>query len=255
MLAGIVWQRLAWHLHGAIRMRHIVTIIAMSLALPASADPQPAPPAGPPATQVQHRFSPPASSPLNSAVPTATVPAPCSPSCAEPPPRYVPGETIIVRDKLPPKTLPHPRKNYHRMAPPYSDEAIDRDVWAKAWVLLDLDARGVVTRVKLLKRPGYDLDQIAIEHAFSLRFDPAEDASGRPVATELLWSMEWPSYWWLVDMDEPPNRIPDRAATVPCRGSGPMSMDSLHPTYRDCSRADLRKITTEPWLTRADSGS
>jgi hypothetical protein len=173
------------------------------------------------------------------------------PALADPPPRYVPGETIVIHDSLPPKVLPHPKKNYHRMAPPYSDEAIDRDVWAKAWVLLDIDARGVVTRVKLLKRPGYNLDSIAVAHAMKMRFDPAEDAKGNPMPTQLLWSMEWPSYWWLVDLDEPPNRVPPRAEHVPCAGSGPMNLGSLHPGYRDCSPPpDLSKISGEPWLTK-----
>jgi hypothetical protein len=168
------------------------------------------------------------------------------------PPRYVPGEVIIIRDvqKPPPKVVPHPKKNYHRMAPPYSDAAIERDVWAKAWVLLDIDAHGVVQRVKLLKKPGYDLDQIAIDHAMKMRFDPAENDKGEAIPTQLVWSMEWPSYWWLVDMDEPPNRVPDYAGYVPCRGSGPLHMDSIHATYRDCSMPDYSLIASEPWYTK-----
>ncbi|NVB85121.1 MAG: energy transducer TonB [Kofleriaceae bacterium] len=166
------------------------------------------------------------------------------------PPRYVRGETIIIRGTAPPARAPAPKKNYHRMAPPYSDAAIERDVWAKAWVLLDIDTSGAVTRVKLLKKPGYDLDRIAVEHALKMRFEPAEDARGNPMATQLLWSMEWPSYWWLVDMDEPPNRVPDSAIHVPCRGSGPLHMGSLHPTYRDCSSPDLTRIDQEPWIAK-----
>src|SRR5262245_56921510 len=46
------------------------------------------------------------------------------PARADVPPRYVRGETIIVHGTAPPKVAPRPRKNYHRMAPPYSDEAI-----------------------------------------------------------------------------------------------------------------------------------
>jgi hypothetical protein len=176
------------------------------------------------------------------------IPMPPPPGEQEPPPRYVPGETIIIRDKAPPKVLPHPRKNYHRMAPPYSDEAIDKDVWAKAWVLLDIDARGNVSRVKLLKQPGYGLDQIALDHAFKMRFDPALDANGRAMATELLWSMEWPSYWWLVNMDEPPNRVPDYAQNMECAGSGPLAFGRIHKVYRDCSMADLTRLDQVPWV-------
>ncbi len=176
---------------------------------------------------------------------------PPAPGEQEPPPRYVPGETIIIRDKAPPKVLPHPRKNYHRMAPPYSDEAIDSDIWAKAWVLLDIDERGKVARVKLLKQPGHGLDQIAIDHAFKMRFDPALDGQGRPMASELLWSIEWPSYWWLVNMDEPPNRVPDYAENMECAGSGPLAFGRLHKVYRDCSKPDLTRIDRVPWSVPA----
>lgn len=173
---------------------------------------------------------------------------------AESPPRYVPGEVIIVRDREAPRpsVLPHPKKNYRRMAPPYSDDAILRDVWVKTWVLLDIDARGVVNRVKLLKKPGYDLDQIAIDHALKMRFDPAEDAKGRAIPTQLVWALEWPSYWYLVTMEHPPNRVldPERVRYIPCYGSGPLQMESLHPTYRDCSEPDLSKISSEPWYTK-----
>ncbi|HUS28076.1 MAG TPA: hypothetical protein VMZ53_06190 [Kofleriaceae bacterium] len=185
------------------------------------------------------------------------------PAAADPPPRYVPGETIVIEGKAPiPKVAPHPKKNYHRMAPPYSDEAILKDAWSKAWVLLDIDAHGVVKRVKLLKRPGYGLDEIAIAHAMKMRFDPAEDAQGYAIPTQLLWSIEWPSYWWLVDLDIPPTTVPDfvndpdhfktaPGFTVTCKGDGPLQMGSLHPTNRDCSGpppvSDFNKVA---WVTK-----
>ena len=193
----------------------------------------------------------------------ALVLASASTAAADPPPRYVPGETIVIHGKTPPpKVLPHPKKHYHRMAPPYSDEAILSDAWTKAWVLLDIDAHGVVQRVKLLKRPGYGLDAIAIAHAMKMRFDPAEDAQGYAVPSLLLWSIEWPSYWWLVDLDIPPTTVPNFADdpevfkgtgmfVVPCKGSGPMQLGSLHPTNRDCSppppASEFDKVA---WVTK-----
>src|SRR5262245_16293466 len=89
-------------------------------------------------------------------------------------PRVVQGETIIIHGTAPPAKMPKGKQRYGRIAAPYSDEAIERDAWAKAWLLLDIDEHGVVTRLKLLKKPGYDLDQIAIDRGFSMRFDPAE---------------------------------------------------------------------------------
>lgn len=180
----------------------------------------------------------------------ADIPPPGGIGEPQPPPRYVKGETIIVHGTAPNvvKVLPHPKKNYHRMAPPYSDEAIQQDAWARAWVLLDLDARGSVQRVKLLTHPGHGLDTIAVDHAFKMKFDPAEDASGHAVGTLLLWSMEWPSYWWLVARDEPPNRVPWQAEYVRCRNDGPMNLDHLHKEYRDCRGPDLSRIAEEPWV-------
>jgi hypothetical protein len=180
----------------------------------------------------------------------------------EPPPRYVTGETIVIHDRAPvPKVLPHPKKHYHRMAPPYSDEAIDKDAWTKAWVLLDIDAHGVVQRVKLLKSPGYGMDEIAIKHAMKMRFDPAEDARGYAMPVQLLWSIEWPSYWWLVDLDIPPTTVPNfvddadgympGAFMVPCRGNAPIQFGSLHPATRDCSPPPpASRIAEVPWVTQ-----
>lgn len=184
------------------------------------------------------------------------------PAAADPPARYVPGETIVIHGKAPvPKVLPHPKKNYHRMAAPYSDEAIEKDAWSKAWLLLDIDPHGVVKRVKLIHRPGYGLDEIAITYAMKMRFEPAEDAQGYAVPTELLWSIEWPSYWWLVDLDIPPTTVPNfvddpngfmpGAFNVPCKGDGPLQMGSLHPANRDCSPPpSVAEIVKAPWVTK-----
>jgi hypothetical protein len=173
---------------------------------------------------------------------------------AESPPRYVPGEVIIIRDRdVPrPSMLPHPKKDYRRMAPPYSEKAIMSDVWVKAWVVLDIDTRGNVARVKLLNNPGHDLDQIAIDHALKMRFEPALDAKGHPLPTQLVWALEWPSYWYMVTMEHPPNRVldPERVQYIPCYGSGPLNLEMLHPVYRDCTQPDLSKISTEPWYTK-----
>jgi hypothetical protein len=165
-------------------------------------------------------------------------------------PRAVRGETIVIQDQAPPWVAPKPTKRYHRIAPPYSDRAILTNTWAKAWLLLDIDAAGSVTRVKLLNKPGSDLDQIAIDYAFTLKFAPAQDARGNPTRSQLVWPIEWPSYWYMVELEGVATRIPDGAARVRCRGSGPMAMGSLHPTYRDCSRPDLTKIQTAAWVTK-----
>jgi hypothetical protein len=110
------------------------------------------------------------------------------------------GEVInIVDTKLPPPAVPpKPTNDNERTSLPYSPQAMERDAWARAYLLLDIDEHGIVTRLKLLKRPGFDLDQIAIDEAFKLKFEPARDGHGRPIRTYIVWDMEWPSWGWLV---------------------------------------------------------
>ena len=110
------------------------------------------------------------------------------------------GEVInIVDTRLPPPAVPPKPAGFHdRKSLPYSAEAMERDAWARAFVLLDIDERGEVSRIKLLKRPGFGLDQIAIDEAFALGFEPARDGAGKAVRTYVVWDMEWPSWGWLV---------------------------------------------------------
>ena len=195
------------------------------------------------------------------------------------------GEVIKIEDKRRPvpKVKPKPKKD-PLLSLPYSEEAVERDAWARAWMLLDVDERGTVTRLKLLKRPGFDLDRICIEESFKLTFDPALDDKGRPMKTYMLWTMEWPSWGWLIQgngtaVRRPPdsNELhvhaqnirdhglaranwarPSAAATafpnaldrVPCAGSGPLNLDLQNRAYRDCSQADTSVAESLPWITR-----
>jgi hypothetical protein len=165
-------------------------------------------------------------------------------------PRIVRGETIIIRGTAPPKVLPKAKKRYGRIAPAYSDKAILEDRWAKAWLLLDIDERGNVARLKLLKAPGYDLDQIAIERGFSMRFDPAQDANGNAIPSQLVTPIEWPSYWWLIAREGLATKIPEYIERVPCANSGrPMKLGSIHPAYRDCTPTpDLSTLDKFAWI-------
>lgn len=172
-----------------------------------------------------------------------------------------PDEVIIIDEKPPRPAVEAKATNFSpRKTPPYSDEAIERDAWTRAWLLLDIDARGNVTRFKFLKKPGYDLEGIATREVFGLRFEPARDHKGRPQRTWMVWGIEWPSYWWLVTRLGVASGMPpvvgfpprSMAAHVPCKGSGPMNLGSLHPAYRDCSRPNLtrRHFAAQPWVQR-----
>src|SRR5687767_764650 len=153
-------------------------------------------------------------------------------------PQAVRGETIIIREHGPGYKLPEPAKD-PRIAPKYSEEAIERDAWTRAWMLLDIDETGVVQRVKWLNRPGFDLEKIAIEQAFATKFKPARNGLGRAQSAMLVHPIEWPSCWWLVTHHGVVTRIPESAGGVPCKGSGPLNLDRAHPVYRDCSGPDL----------------
>jgi len=166
------------------------------------------------------------------------------------------GEVIVIRDRLRPPVPPKPTNFVASKAPPYSDRAVLADAWTKAWLLLDVDERGRLLRFKFLKRPGYDLEQIAITEIRKLRFEPARDGAGRPMRAWLVWSIEWPSAWWLSQFVGTRSAMPQRVgfpprrqdAGVPCAGSGPWLMSSVHPTYKDCSRPDLSRAGAEPWV-------
>ncbi|HEU0033210.1 MAG TPA: carboxypeptidase-like regulatory domain-containing protein [Kofleriaceae bacterium] len=171
------------------------------------------------------------------------------------------GEVIVIRDRPAPAVEAKPKNFSSIKAPPYSERAILSDAWTKAWLLLDVDERGRVTRYKFLKKPGYDLESIAGSEVGKLVFEPARDGDGKPMKSWVVWGIEWPSNGWLVKFLGVATRMPplvgfpprSMAASVPCAGEGPLNLGSLYPTYRDCSTPDLSKADAEPWVTTRSS--
>jgi hypothetical protein len=149
-------------------------------------------------------------------------------------------------------------------APPYSDAAIEQDAWTRAWLLLDVDETGTVTQLKFLKKPGYELEPIAIAEGFKLRFEPARNERGQAVRTFLLWPIEWVAQSYSAYYGSGlTTRMPEtwglgrgsRAQRIPCKGSGPWLYTNrivAYHGYRDCSRPDLSKVNREPWILRPD---
>jgi hypothetical protein len=169
---------------------------------------------------------------------------------ADPDPQTRGSEVIEIHDMPPaPAKQAKVKHRRYRIAPAYSDAAIEHDAWAIAWLLLDIDATGKVTRVKFLHYPGYDLEHTAIETALGLTFEPALDADGRAQRSYLIYPLEWPSYWWMVMHTGFATRIPAEAYANPCKGSGPLNLDYRDPVYRDCSGPDLSLGKTEPWYS------
>jgi hypothetical protein len=158
------------------------------------------------------------------------------------------GELIEIHEVIPPAVMPRPLSS-PRAIPDYTDEAIEHNTWTRAWLMVDVDETGSVRQLKLLQRPGFGLDAIAIRKGFELRFEPALDRAKKPTSALAIWIFEWPPYYWLLEKsgqgDNAMTRMPLDARGIPCRGSGP-----THSIYRDCSRPELSKAMTQPWVER-----
>ncbi|HVV82017.1 MAG TPA: hypothetical protein VHE35_03015 [Kofleriaceae bacterium] len=177
---------------------------------------------------------------------------------ADPPKPKIKPEVIELQEPPPPVVRPKVHR-YYRKLPPYSDRAILSDTWTRAWMLLEIDEHGTVTRLKTLRRPGADLDDIAVREAFKLQFDPALDQFGKPMRVWIVWGFEWPAHSWVVNLtglaDAMPEDVgfPPRPAWlyIPCRGDGPMRLDSLvYKGYRDCTKPDTSHLAELPWIQR-----
>lgn len=168
-------------------------------------------------------------------------------------------EVIVIHDHPRPVQMPKQVGRDPALLAPYSDRAALSDRWTRAWLMLDVDEHGVVARAKFLKRPGLDLDPIALDRAFSQSFEPARDAWNKPTRAYVVYAIEWPSYGWLAERFGNTIRMPGRDGEPsfwgellpkwpPCAGSGPLVLDSIHPVYRDCSVPDLSHAdASEPW--------
>jgi Carboxypeptidase regulatory-like domain len=171
------------------------------------------------------------------------------------------GEVIDVLDA--PRAEKHATPKSDPLAiPKYSDKAALTDTWSKAWLLLEVDEHGVVTRFKFLKRPGNDLDDIATRWAFGLKFEPARNRFGYPTRSYVVWPIEWPSLQWMQEKELPTNRMPNFFGMIPADLSpwsyppcsdGPMRFAGAGRSHatRDCSIPDLAHAdANEKWILR-----
>lgn len=153
-------------------------------------------------------------------------------------------EVIEIHEVLPPAVPPKALAKPERILD-YTNEAIDKDVWTRAWLMLDVSATGKVTRVALLDAAGFGLDEIAVREALKLKFEPARDRSKRPVNALTLFTFEWPSYWWMMEKRAPIYRMPMEALAVPCR-----SATKPRPHHRDCRTPSVAKAASARWVER-----
>jgi hypothetical protein len=154
-------------------------------------------------------------------------------------------DVIELHDIVPPAVAARAKKTAGYI-PAYSDAAEDADTWTRAWLMLHVDAQGKVTHVKLLEKAGFDLDEIAVREAFALQFEPARDANKRPVRSLVVWTFEWPAYWWMRRPGERSlTRLPPEVADVPCRRA-----DKPKKWDRDCRGADMKAAASRPWVAK-----
>jgi len=158
------------------------------------------------------------------------------------------GEAIQMHETAAPAIAAKPVDGVIKILP-YSDAAIRDDEWVRAWLTLDVDQTGTVRHVKWLRRPGHELDAIALRAAFEVRFEPARDAGKRAVASQVVWMFEWPSHAWLThhrgyDL----TRMPDDYTKVTCQKPGEHVAGR-----RDCAQADLQSSLGETWLAKPET--
>ncbi|MEQ1502438.1 MAG: TonB-dependent receptor [Myxococcota bacterium] len=90
---------------------------------------------------------------------------------ADPPPTEVAGGTLPVLRTHTPAAYP--------------ERALERAIEGDVMLGITVDEDGAVVEVELLEPGGHGFDAPAIESAFTMRFDPALDAKGRPVAATI----------------------------------------------------------------------
>ncbi|HEY6174139.1 MAG TPA: energy transducer TonB, partial [Kofleriaceae bacterium] len=70
---------------------------------------------------------------------------------------------------------------------PYTEEAARGRVGGNVIVELSIDPLGNVGRATIARGLGHGLDEIAVRTAMQLRFRPARDRAGRPIAATVRW--------------------------------------------------------------------
>ena len=86
--------------------------------------------------------------------------------------------------------IPKGDQSYINIGKDYPAEARELGIGGKINVLVTVDEHGVVTARRLLNRLGHGLDELALEYAAKLEFEPAKDTDDRPVASRLKWTFD-----------------------------------------------------------------
>lgn len=132
---------------------------------------------------------------------------------------------VLEKAPAPPATQPILRRGSTTVAPlPRTDELIDTNRAAVAWLMATVDAEGSVADARVMKAPR-GLDAVAVAEAKTLRFSPAMDAEGKPTLSHVVVKVQWEPYW---------SRLMNETSSAPCQGEGPLNLALNNPTYRVC---------------------
>jgi len=72
----------------------------------------------------------------------------------------------------------------------YPPEARQLGIQGQIRVRLVVDERGKVSSTRLLNSLGHGLDELAMQRARSIEFDPAKDTDDRPVSSVVVWTFD-----------------------------------------------------------------
>ena len=143
------------------------------------------------------------------------------------------------------------------IAPKYPDAAMHDGIEGTVTLILSIDPEGTVTNVEVESGLPGGLSEAAVAAAQAARFQPAEDAEGRPTATRVR---------WLVQFTLPEKRIPSATATgsaVAGAANGATQMQraipnpaaEVEPLPPDAERVPLgERASWECWVRERGTG-
>ncbi len=88
------------------------------------------------------------------------------------------------------KTAAKPKRDYAYFddAKSYPEEAKQQGIEGDIKVQLIVDETGKIKKTRILTKLGHGLDELALQHANQLEFEPARDTDDRPVTSVVVWT-------------------------------------------------------------------
>jgi protein TonB len=106
-------------------------------------------------------------------------------------PTVVPVAAPVSIAAIKKRAMPRGDYSYFGAGADYPPEARQQGVEGTIRVRLVVDAAGKVVSKKLLNRLGHGLDELALERAGQIQFDPALDDHDQPVTSVVIWTFDF----------------------------------------------------------------